>query len=62
MLAKSKPEDAERLWRLAQQDVERRYRTYEYLAARKETPVPTRKSAEKAAPAAEKPTPAGSTG
>ena len=62
MLAKSKPEDAERLWRLAQQDVERRYRTYEYLAARKETPVPTRESAEKAAPAAEKPTPAGSTG
>jgi pyruvate-ferredoxin/flavodoxin oxidoreductase len=35
MLTKSKPEDAERLWKLAQQDVETRYRMYEYMASRK---------------------------
>jgi pyruvate-ferredoxin/flavodoxin oxidoreductase len=35
MLTKSKPEDAKRLWQEAQQDVEARYRLYEYLAHRK---------------------------
>jgi len=35
MLTKSKPADAERLWKLAQQDADRRYRMYEYMAARK---------------------------
>jgi pyruvate-ferredoxin/flavodoxin oxidoreductase len=59
MLTKSKPEDAERLWKLAQQDVERRYRMYEYMAARKnESAPPAKESAEKAAPAG-KPTPTG---
>ena len=38
MLTKSKPEDAERLWKLAQQDVENRYRMYEYMASRKTEP------------------------
>ncbi len=35
MLTKSKPEDAKRLWAEAQQDAERRYRFYEFLASRK---------------------------
>ena len=35
MLTKSKPEDAERLWREAQHDAEERYRLYEYMASRK---------------------------
>ncbi len=35
MLTKSKPEDAERLWKLAQKDVESRFRMYEYMASRK---------------------------
>jgi len=40
MLTKSKPEDAKRLWQQAQQDVEVRYRMYEYLAQRgKEKPA-----------------------
>ncbi len=38
MLTKSKPEDATRLWKLAQQDVEHRYRMYEYMASRKAEP------------------------
>jgi pyruvate-ferredoxin/flavodoxin oxidoreductase len=42
MLTKSNPQEAERLWKLAQQDVERRYRQYEYLAARKDTPAETK--------------------
>ena len=41
MLTKSKPEEAERLWKLAQQDAERRYKTYEYMAARKSDGPPT---------------------
>jgi pyruvate-ferredoxin/flavodoxin oxidoreductase len=45
MLQKSKPEDAKRLWELAQQDVDARYRLYEYLAQRKSEPAPA--SAEK---------------
>ncbi len=35
MLTKSKPEDAKRLWKQAQQDAEVRYRFYEYLSQRK---------------------------
>ena len=35
MLTKSKPEDAKRLWEQAQQDVDLRYRLYEYLSHRK---------------------------
>ena len=35
MLTKSKPEDAKRLWELAQHDAEVRFRFYEYLAQRK---------------------------
>ena len=35
MLTKSKPEDAKRLWKQAQHDVETRYRMYEYMASRK---------------------------
>jgi pyruvate-ferredoxin/flavodoxin oxidoreductase len=41
MLTKSNPEDAKKLWKGAQQDVESRYRMYEYLAQRKATPEPT---------------------
>jgi pyruvate-ferredoxin/flavodoxin oxidoreductase len=56
MLTKSRPEEATRLWKLAQQDAERRYRMYEYMASRKtETPAAAKESADKAAPAAEKP-------
>ena len=35
MLAKSKPEDAKRLWHQAQRDVELRFKMYEYQAQRK---------------------------
>jgi len=35
MLTKSKPADAERLWREAQHDAEERYHLYEYMASRK---------------------------
>jgi pyruvate-ferredoxin/flavodoxin oxidoreductase len=60
MLTKSKPEDAQRLWKLAQQDVENRYRMYEYMASRKNEPaVAGKESADKPAPAAAKPVPAG---
>jgi pyruvate-ferredoxin/flavodoxin oxidoreductase len=59
MLTKSKPEDAQRLWKLAQQDVESRYRMYEYMASRKTEPAAAAKDAtEKPAPPA-KPVPAG---
>jgi pyruvate-ferredoxin/flavodoxin oxidoreductase len=52
MLTKSKPEDAERLWKAAQTDVENRFRTYEYLAARKQEPATAPKEESvKAAPA-----------
>ena len=56
MLTKSKPEDAERLWKLAQQDAERRYRMYEYMAARKTEPAAAtaKDPADKTAPATEK--------
>ena len=39
MLTKSKPEAAEHLWKLAQKDVENRYRMYEYIASRKPEPA-----------------------
>ncbi len=42
MLTKSKPEDAEELWQRAQQDVEARYRLYEYLSQRKVGPEPVK--------------------
>jgi pyruvate-ferredoxin/flavodoxin oxidoreductase len=51
MLTKSKPEDAERLWKLAQQDVEHRYRMYEYLATRKTETTSGKEATEKPAPA-----------
>ncbi|MGC2474134.1 MAG: pyruvate:ferredoxin (flavodoxin) oxidoreductase [Candidatus Sulfotelmatobacter sp.] len=58
MLTKSKPEDAERLWKLAQKDVEARFHMYEYLASRKpEAEGPVKEAAAK--PAAEKTTPVG---
>jgi pyruvate-ferredoxin/flavodoxin oxidoreductase len=64
MLTKSKPEEAERLWKLAQQDAEHRYRMYEYLASRKMEPAAAKESAEKTdasreKSAAEKPVPTG---
>src|SRR5271157_5608518 len=60
MLTKSKPEDAERLWKLAQQDADHRYRMYEYMASRKTEPAAAAKEpVDKTAPAAEKPSPTG---
>ncbi|MGC1453287.1 MAG: pyruvate:ferredoxin (flavodoxin) oxidoreductase [Candidatus Sulfotelmatobacter sp.] len=60
MLTKSKPEDADRLWKLAQQDAENRYRMYEYMASRKMEPAVLAKDAtEKPAPAVQKPVPTG---
>ncbi len=59
MLTKSKPADAERLWKMAQKDVEHRYKMYEYMASRKEAAKEPEKAAEK--PAGEKPAPAGTT-
>jgi len=53
MLTKSKPEEAERLWKLAQEDANRRYKMYEYLATRKmESPASAK---DEAAKPAEKP-------
>jgi pyruvate-ferredoxin/flavodoxin oxidoreductase len=60
MLTKSKPEDAERLWKQAQQDVTNRYRMYEYMASRKaESVAGPKEGEEKTAPVSEKPVPAG---
>ncbi len=60
MLTKSKPEVADKLWKEAQQDAERRYHFYEYMASRKTEPATAAKpSAEKTAPAVEKPAPTG---
>ncbi len=60
MLTKSKPEDAARLWKQAQQDVENRYRMYEYIASRKTEPAATAKETpEKQASPAVKPVPTG---
>ena len=62
MLTKSKPEDAERLWRLAQKDVEARFHMYEYMASRKgEHAADTKEAAETPKTAAGKPVPAGAT-
>ena len=62
MLTKSKPEDAKRLWKLAQQDVENRYRMYEYMASRKTEPAAAANDAtQQPAPAAVKPVPTGVT-
>ena len=56
MLTKSKPADAERLWREAQHDAEERYRLYEYMASRKIGKAgPASSTIEKPATAAEKP-------
>jgi pyruvate-ferredoxin/flavodoxin oxidoreductase len=58
MLTKSNPEHAEQLWKQAQQDVERRFHMYEYLASRKpSTDAPAKEAAAK--PVAEKPAPVG---
>jgi pyruvate-ferredoxin/flavodoxin oxidoreductase len=58
MLTKSKPEDAARLWKQAQKDVEARFHMYEYMASRKAEPVVEAKP-EAAKPAGEKPSPVG---
>ena len=60
MLTKSKPDDAERLWKSAQKDVESRFHMYEYLAARKPEALAAAKE-EPAKSAAEKPSPVGAT-
>jgi pyruvate-ferredoxin/flavodoxin oxidoreductase len=58
MLTKSKPEDAERLWKAAQKDVETRFHMYEYMASRKpESAAPVKEETTK--PVAAKPTPVG---
>jgi pyruvate-ferredoxin/flavodoxin oxidoreductase len=57
MLTKSRPEDAERLWKLAQKDVETRFHMYEYMASRKPEVAAAAKE-EAAKPAAQKPAPA----
>jgi len=50
MLTKSRPEDADRLWKLAQKDVETRFRMYEYMASRKTEPAaPPKETSEKPA-------------
>ncbi|MFZ0804634.1 MAG: pyruvate:ferredoxin (flavodoxin) oxidoreductase [Candidatus Sulfotelmatobacter sp.] len=60
MLTKSRPEQAEKLWAMAQTDADHRYRMYEYMASRKAEPAPAPKTpAEKPADAAEKPEPTG---
>jgi pyruvate-ferredoxin/flavodoxin oxidoreductase len=48
MLTKSKPEDAARLWKQAQNDADLRYRLYEYLAQRKVESEPPTKPVEPA--------------
>ena len=42
MLTKSKPDDAKELWKQAQQDVETRFKLYEYLSQRKFGPEPVK--------------------
>jgi len=61
MLTKSKPEDAERLWKMAQQDAERRYRMYEYMAARKPEPAAAAKESTEKPAAVEKTATTGAT-
>jgi pyruvate-ferredoxin/flavodoxin oxidoreductase len=51
MLTKSKPDVAERLWKLAQKDAEARFHMYEYLASRKfESGVPNESAEAPASP------------
>jgi pyruvate-ferredoxin/flavodoxin oxidoreductase len=57
MLTKSKPEDAERLWKQAQKDVESRFRMYEYMASRKTQPEPETPPAKSEPAKAERPAP-----
>jgi pyruvate-ferredoxin/flavodoxin oxidoreductase len=58
MLTKSKPEEAKRLWKQAQQDAEHRYQMYEYMASRKAEPqVASKESSEKTAAVPEKSVP-----
>jgi pyruvate-ferredoxin/flavodoxin oxidoreductase len=45
MLSKSKPGDADRLWKQAQQDAETRFHFYEYLSQRKFEKKPEQKNA-----------------
>jgi pyruvate-ferredoxin/flavodoxin oxidoreductase len=59
MLTKSNPEAAERLWKEAQKDVEKRFQKYEYMASR--TPEPATPAKPEAAKPAEKATPVGTT-
>src|SRR5579863_2881135 len=55
MLTKSKPADAERLWKQAQKDVESRFHMYEYMASRKAEPAaPVKETEVKPAPVREK--------
>jgi pyruvate-ferredoxin/flavodoxin oxidoreductase len=61
MLTKSKPEDAERLWKAAQEDVEKRFHMYEYLAARKPEPAAAAPKEAPAKAAQEKPNPIATT-
>jgi pyruvate-ferredoxin/flavodoxin oxidoreductase len=61
MLTKSKPEDAEQLWKAAQEDVEKRFHMYEYLAARKLEPAAVAPKEETAKATPEKPSPVGTT-
>ena len=59
MLSKSKPADADRLWKQAQQDVNTRFRLYEYLSQRQFQKRPDQKNAApaKAAESQEPPVP-----
>jgi pyruvate-ferredoxin/flavodoxin oxidoreductase len=56
MLTKSRPEEAEKLWKLAQQDADHRYRMYEYMAAKKTEPATAKESSAKQPPTANKTT------
>ncbi len=59
MLTKSKPEDADRLWKMAQKDVEARFHMYEYMASRKSEPERQAEPVKEVAAKPEKPTPVG---
>jgi len=51
MLTKSKPENAKLLWQQAQDDADVRFALYEYLAQRKNEPVPTVEKLQETKPA-----------
>jgi pyruvate-ferredoxin/flavodoxin oxidoreductase len=62
MLTKSNPEAASRLWKQSQEDAEKRYRMYEYMAGRKTepaAPAPPKEPSEKTETASGNPMPAG---